>query len=334
MGANGSRVPLCALLGPLATFAGSAVVACSAGSPTPLAPEYDTPTSGETAEAEGAPPRSALLPNGGAGSSGCPEGTVWDGRQCVGAVNEDCPAGTTYRAGQGCVANGSPQPSPSASPLTSTSTPAGMVRIPTGTFLMGSDFGDADEEPVHRVTVPAFEMDVTEVTVAQYTRCVDAAQCTEPDSGNFCNWASPGRDNHPINCVDWNHATTYCKWAGKRLPTEQEWEYAARGTDGRVFPWGDSDPASQLCWNRWRTKEGTCPSGASAFGLLDMAGNVYEWTSRRYCDSYAANRNCTDSRVNRGGGWSDEKPSYVRSSFRLGGNPTLRGNNLGFRCAR
>jgi formylglycine-generating enzyme required for sulfatase activity len=164
----------------------------------------------------------------------------------------------------------------------------GMARTPGGTFVMGSESIYADEKPVHRVTVAAFSMDVTDVTTAAYGACVRAGKCSEPGAGDYCNWGKGDRQNHPINCVDWNQATAYCAYAGKRLPTEEEWEYAARGTDGRTYPWGNEAPSNQLCWNRGASKEGTCvvgshPSGASPFGLQDMAGNVWQWTSSNYC---------------------------------------------------
>jgi formylglycine-generating enzyme required for sulfatase activity len=183
----------------------------------------------------------------------------------------------------------------------------GMARIPGGTFMMGSDGGNSTEKPVHPVAVAAFSMDVTEVTVAAYGACVTAGKCSEPGTGDDCNWGKNDRQDHPINCVDWNQATAYCAYAGKRLPTEEEWEYAARGTDGRTYPWGNEAPRNELCWKRWASKEGTCvvgshPSGASPFGLQDMAGNVGEWTSSNYC-SYPINKCIDTARVSRGGNW-------------------------------
>jgi formylglycine-generating enzyme required for sulfatase activity len=167
-----------------------------------------------------------------------------------------------------------------------------MVGVPGGTFKMGFDDGYVNEKPVHEVSVASFSMDVTEVTVAAYKACVDAGSCNTTDltRGAYCNWEKSGRSAHPINCVDWNQATAFCSWAGKRLPTQEEWEYAARGgSEGRKYPWGASESAKKLCFNRdhWpfaAFNTGTCsvgsfPTDKTKHGVMDMAGNVSEWTS-------------------------------------------------------
>ena len=182
---------------------------------------------------------------------------------------------------------------------------------PAGTFWMGSldGDGDSDEHPQRRVTLAAFCMQKTEVTVTAYVACVSADACSVASSHPLCNAASADRGDHPINCVDWNQATAYCKWSGGRLPTEEEWEYAARGTDGRVYPWGNDAPGSQLCWMRWMGSDaaspGTCSVGSflrgdSPFGLHDMAGNVWEWTSSPYCP-YGRSSCSNAIHVSRGG---------------------------------
>jgi formylglycine-generating enzyme required for sulfatase activity len=227
-----------------------------------------------------------------------------------------------------------PAPQPAPQPAAPALPP--MVSIPGGTFQMGADDIDA-AKPVHSVTVAAFSMDRNEVTVAAYRGCTS---CSAPDTGEYCNWGKGGRDNHPINCVDWNQATAYCSSVGKRLPTEEEWEYAARGTDGRQYPWGNTEPSTQLCWSRngegkpnSTCSVGSYPAGRSPFGLNDMAGNVWEWTSSPYC-SYS-NPGCTNSdRVLRGGCWGVGLPARVRASIRLDFAPTDRYSIVGFRCLR
>jgi len=136
--------------------------------------------------------------------------------------------------------------------------PQGDAERAGGTFWMGSPAGEGDmrEQPAHQVTVSGFCIDQTEVTVEAYGRCVRGGPCrpapTPYEYSNlamfveFCNAGRSGRDSHPVNCVDWNQANTYCKWSGGRLPTEAEWEYAARGTDGRRYPWGSEAPGPRL----------------------------------------------------------------------------------------
>jgi len=145
--------------------------------------------------------------------------------------------------------------------------PGGMVRIPAGQFLMGStdsadkkywiqdEFPGLSEQPVHAVSVPAFCMGLTEVTVGQYRACVYADVCTPPrDTSIYCTWNQSDSFDHPIDCVDWKQAVTYCHWIHDELPTEEQWEYAARGTDGRRFAWGNDEPAN------WATcdRDGLC----------------------------------------------------------------------------
>ncbi len=209
-----------------------------------------------------------------------------------------------------------------------------LVAIPGGKFRMGSDEGGADERPMRDVSIVGFGLDRTEVTVDAYAACVNAGACTTPSTGGACNWGQNGKGKHPINCVDWSRATAYCAWVGKRLPTEEEWEYAARGTDGRIYPWGNEEPASQLCWKRTGTcAVGSFPAGASPFGLLDMAGNVWEWTSSGYSADYDKER-LTDAFIDRGGSWYSDFSTYVRGAYRSKAGPMFHGNNVGFRCAR
>jgi formylglycine-generating enzyme required for sulfatase activity len=211
-----------------------------------------------------------------------------------------------------------------------------MVAIPAGTFMMGSADGSPDEKPVHAVTLGAFELDANEVTVRDYKTCVDTAACREPDIGVDCNWGKRDRGEHPINCVSWNDAVAYCTFAKKRLPTEEEWEYAARGTVDARYPWGNAPPG-ELCWKR-HVGEGTCPVGSfapstTALGVHDMAGNVWEWTSNRFCP-YSSKHCAREARVYRGGAWLSSSPEAIVAWSRQKDEPTSRSSVVGFRCAR
>ena len=214
--------------------------------------------------------------------------------------------------------------------------PVAMKSIPASTFQMGSNEA-SDEKPVHSVKVEAFEMDETEVTVEAYRACLDAGKCTAPNTGAPCNWGQPKRDDHPVNCVDWEQAKAYCAWALKRLPSEEEWEYAAKGTDGRKYSWGKDGPGTtRACYDQTASgrtcKAGSYPSGDSPFGLKDMAGNVWEWTASAYCPY--DNPYCTSSdRVVRGGSW-DYNYHALRASFRGEYSPSAHNGSFGLRCAR
>jgi len=217
---------------------------------------------------------------------------------------------------------------------------SGMVHVPAGEFYYGCNESvdtecDDDEKPGKRITLAAFHIDKTEVTVSAYEACKRAGACTVPKSGGSCNWGKSDRERHPINCVDWNQAKAYCAWAGNRLPTEQEWEKAARGTDGRKYPWGNErascaravmdDGGGNGCGRGNTTwPVGSKPSGVSPYGALDMVGNVWEWTS---------SRGDSGGRVLRGGSWY-APPRRVRASYRRWYAPSRRLVRGGFRCAR
>ncbi len=234
-----------------------------------------------------------------------------------------------------------------------------MVRVPKGEFIMGSDSVDKDakalqygfrkplyanEHPRRSVMLGTFYIDRTEVTNRQYKDFVDKTGHRAPphwQGGTF-----PERfADHPVVNVSWNDAAAYCKWRKKRLPTEEEWEKAARGTDGRKFPWGNDFDMKKL--NALGKHEGTMPvgsfpEGASPYGALDMSGNVMEWTSSWYL-RYPGNKYDDEDygekyRVVRGGGWGGighySLQVFVSTSYRNMFSPEERFNDLGFRCAK
>ncbi len=245
----------------------------------------------------------------------------------------------------------------------------GMIRVPAGPFTMGipvrrpKNPEPKEDEPDHEVTLDAFWIDRLEVTVGQYRECVAERVCPEPAEaihiGADCNWGHPDRAQHPINCVTWNEAKAYCAWAGKRLPTEAEWEKSARGDDGRRYPWGNREPTCELtiwdedddgCGRGTTWPVGSRPADRSPYGVLDMSGNVSEWVA----DWYDRNYYRTGSRTNpkgppgpvplpnstivvrsmRGGNWSEGSAEGLRVTNRRGSSPDSRGDDWGVRCTR
>ena len=227
-----------------------------------------------------------------------------------------------------------------------------MVDVPAGAFTMGSTSGElfvgvytADEKPQRTVTLSAFWIDKYEVTRAQWAECVTAGACLE------LAWR-PGAEDLPVTDVTWSRADAFCRWVGKRLPTEAEWEKAARGDDGRRFPWGSDAPTCDRANTRrvdasfsvlgscaWGPEPvGSRPDGASPYGALDMAGNVAEWTADWYAAGYYATAPTTDPRgpsgggrrVVRGGSWDD---SFFRAADRSDYPPDGSYADVGFRCA-
>lgn len=215
-----------------------------------------------------------------------------------------------------------------------------MVFVPPGEFIMG-------ENAVHQ---DAFWIDKTEVTNAMYARCVQAGRCSPPRSNRSNTraiyYGNPEFDHYPVIYVSWQDAHQYCAWAGQRLPTEAEWEKAARGADGRPYPWGDLDPTGVdglLNFHAQDTTEvGSYPQGASPYGALDMAGNVSEWvadwlSTDAYLNPPASNPPGPDFgqyRVWRGGSWANVSPDGVSTYSRTGNFPTDSSGGIGFRCAR
>lgn len=222
-------------------------------------------------------------------------------------------------------------------------------QIPAGTFTMGCTPSDSecdpDESPPHRVTLSkAFMMAQTETTNAQYGRCIAEGACSAPTPSNDYN--DPGKHDHPVVNVTWDDAKTFCRWAGARLPTEAEWEYAARGgrTESR-YPWGASISHDSANYKETGGRDqwsGTSPVGSfepTGYGLYDMSGNAWEWVADWYGDySQTDVRNPSGPssgprRVLRGGSWSSV-PRWLRVSFRVRGAPGYRLGSDGFRCAR
>jgi ribose/xylose/arabinose/galactoside ABC-type transport system permease subunit/formylglycine-generating enzyme required for sulfatase activity len=220
-----------------------------------------------------------------------------------------------------------------------------MIEIPAGPFTMGSDTGAEDEAPAHEVDLPAFEIDKFEVTNADFAQFVEATgyQTDAEKEERTRSWrdAAEGKDNHPVVFVSWNDAVAYCEWAGKRLPTEAEWEKAARGTDERVYPWGNEWDACKANAKdtglRGTAAVGSFGAGASPYGVEDMAGNVWEWTADWYeaypGSSYESDYFGQRFRVLRGGAWF-ETADFVRATVRNANSETAANDDLGFRCAR
>jgi formylglycine-generating enzyme required for sulfatase activity len=232
--------------------------------------------------------------------------------------------------------------------------PQDRVRIPAGVFFMGCNKkvdGDcqSDEKPGRKVFVGKYYIDRTEVTVKQYARCVNAGKCSRPEKDGECNWGKPGRKSHPVNCVTWHQADAYCRWMGGRLPSEAEWEKAARGGDGRKFPWGDAEPDCDRVVMSTETggcgRRSTWPvcskeEGNSPCGLCDMSGNVWEWVADWYQPDYyllGPIRNPKGPaqgtyRSERGGSWYGIS-KYLRASNRDRDLPGTQDDSIGFRCA-
>ena len=220
-----------------------------------------------------------------------------------------------------------------------------MVFVPSGSFLMGSMAENTEalynEFPQHEAHLVNFWLDRTEVTNAQYNQCVTASVCaaSEPLNDHFS-------DETPVQGINWLDADVYCRWVGGQLPTEAQWEYAARGPDGRRFPWGDSPPDGSLAnFDRnvgTTTPVGHYPAGASWVGALDMAGNVQEWVADWYDSDYYSSSphdnptgpvsgNFNNFKVLRGGSWGGGA-RYVRGAYRYNVSASVRSHFIGFRC--
>jgi formylglycine-generating enzyme required for sulfatase activity/tRNA A-37 threonylcarbamoyl transferase component Bud32 len=290
-------------------------------------------------------------------------------------------SGVTPTATPSATATPSVTPTPSA---TAGACPEGMVFIAGGTGFMGSrDLPDAAHAaPAHQVEVSSFCLDRTEVTTRSYLECANGGKCEKAPTkvklpklsakevrfyGSLCNAAHEDRGDHPINCVAWSMADDFCRFRGARLPTEAEWEYAARGPSQRDYPWGDTPPGPKNlnacgteCAEWFRTTmgvknqatmynandgfPGTAPvgsfdAGASAAGVLDLAGNVWEWTADWYGpytkDVAKDPKGPAEGslRVIRGGDFQGAAPDWARPSYRYATDPDDYNHGIGFRCA-
>jgi len=237
------------------------------------------------------------------------------------------------------ISSRTPDISDSSDFIDSKDVPMRLVRA--GNFIMGSNNGDSDEKPVHTVYLDDFYIDKYEVTNAFYRACVTAGTCYEPQ--DISNYASSQYADHPVVYVDWNMAKAYCEWRSAKLPTEAEWEKAARGIDERTYPWGEGIDCSKA--NYLGCSEGTAnvmthQGGISSYGVYDMAGNVWEWVADWYSDTYYQNPpmenppgpDSGELRVMRSGAWN-QSAANVRASFRNAKAPPTADNDIGFRCA-
>lgn len=237
-----------------------------------------------------------------------------------------------------------------------------MVHITGGTFTMGSDAGNADERPVHRVSLSPFLIDRIAVTNAEFAAFLNAMEGpANPRGQNLFDWddgdarihksgelyrADKGFENHPVIEASWHGGRDYCRWRGKRLPTEVEWERAARGVKGRTYPWGNQPPDHTRAryGSGWRetVAVGSPSRGATPEGVMNLAGNVHEWVSSLYwpypyrADDGREHPDATGERVTRGGA-ADTDADTLRATWRgadVSRNPRAGHHNIGFRCAK
>ena len=216
------------------------------------------------------------------------------------------------------------------------SAPEGMIEIPAGIYIMGAAaaYGLPEERPQHEVAVARFYLDATEVTTGAYKKCVAEGKCKNTHKTTFCNEPHTDRDDHPINCVDWHMADAYCAAVGKRLPSEREWEYAARGgSEQRSFSWGEEPPNPKIACYQHGESCAVKSFAPGAFGLYDMSGNVWEWTSSWF-SPYPGEAQTGSHKVYRGGSWSRRFPKWLRNAIRNRYLTTEFSSAVGFRCAK
>jgi formylglycine-generating enzyme required for sulfatase activity len=223
-----------------------------------------------------------------------------------------------------------------------------MKAIPAGAFTMGKDGSKPKNGPSHSVDLPAYDIDHFEVTNDEFAHFAqETGYVTYAEKNSSKNWkdVAEGKGNHPVVYITWDDAKAYCEWAGKRLPTEPEWEKAARGDDGRDYPWGNDFVAANGNFYeggiRGTTAVGSFPAGASPYGVEDMAGNVREWTADDFVAYPGAAADADPffgkgNKVNRGGGWFDGEDGEIVTTYNRNAGPpgTSANDDIGFRCAR
>jgi formylglycine-generating enzyme required for sulfatase activity/tRNA A-37 threonylcarbamoyl transferase component Bud32 len=340
-----SGIPASAMGAPAPSSFGQATVA---GGP-PAAGAWAPQASGRPSYPQGSgniPPASRTAPSPGAGSGGAIGAIAIGGVLLVVVIAAGIfvavrAAGTGGAKGGAASASGSAGGVSSGGASPHDEGAGAMVRFSGGTFLVGDD-ALAPSAPRHKATVGPFSLDVTEVTVRAYKRCVAAGACTAPLTSAGSNWNIEARQNHPVNFVDWTQAKAFCAFAGKRLPTEEEWEFAASGgVAQRSYPWGIGDPTLGVCFGKG-TSASTCEvkkslQDVTAEGVFDMAANVDEWTDSRFCPY--SQPGCSGDggqplRVVRGGSFSQSTAQAFHNTARVGVFEGGSSATTGIRCAR
>lgn len=299
------------------------------------------------------------------------KGSGYNPETCYGCTNECSTSGARQCSGNGYQVCGNTDADPCLEWGTVTACGTGYycsagncleasvqkASIPAGCFNMGDAFneGGSEERPVHNVCVSAFEMSVYETTNAEYKACVDAGSCMAPGYSfsmtRTSYYGNSTYDNYPVIYVNWSQAKAYCEWIGGRLPTEAEWEYAARGgLSGKRYPWGEDAPVCTLGATNGAqyglcSPNDTIEVGSFAdngYGLYDMAGNVWEWVNDWYDSGYYSVSPANDStgpssgtyRGLRGGSWTSSPEDGPRAASRGYDDPTSYGADVGFRCCQ